>query len=838
MKLPGKTADPQPQYQSLISVNPEFFNRPKAMPNPTPQDLKRGPLRPQSIKPQPLNQQAAKPTPIKPQPLKPAPLKPTPAPNQKISKPVPSNPWTPLGESSTSDQELSAAKRPISPSTEAKGSSPERENSNSPDSRNTSAAANAVPRKSPAPRKNTPDSVRNLPSSSTSPSASNPRNSAPTRSSAPTRPQSLKPQAVAPGTPVFTAGQKNRPMPIAAAPVEFSEEALAFTAELSDAETAAGFVVEKDEYLEANIHVREEEHVEEELSEKIAKGAPPWLLSTIGHVILLLIGALLFSVIPPQPKPIRIECVMVVEEEEEEEEEEIFHEEIGVQQEIETETYVETEQPEAAEMAEEDKPVEDPMLEPEAPPVTETGTLAASLKEAPPGARFDGRTPGGRKGLLGKYGGTKSTQDAVELGLQWLVRQQDKKNGPNRGSWSLAGPYSNGLDGSENRVAATAMALLAFHGAGYTQHPPKLTDEDRKSQKRKEKALKEIKEQGKYRAVIASGWNWLLKQQGPDGQFFPVDAMHNHKFYTHCQATIALCELYGMTKNTRYREPAKKAVEFLVNTQHHDGAWRYTMQKDEMSDLSVTGWALMALQSAKMAELEVPQTAFDGITRYLDSNGGPHEQTYYKYTNLEVYPSMSMTAEGILCRQYLGWQQNDPRMEKALDRLLTEPMSFKGETDVYRWYYTTQAMHHKEGRWWKDWNAVMRQTLPENQIRTGPERGSWNPSSDRFADDQGGRLFMTCLSIYMLEVYYRHLPIYAKIFDENGKMDLSEVGKEERNQPGQTNPVGQTNPPAQTPDSEPQSNDSNVQTPLTDEMTPAGVPSSPEAITEMAPLDE
>ena len=24
-----------------------------------------------------------------------------------------------------------------------------------------------------------------------------------------------------------------------------------------------------------------------------------------------------------------------------------------------------------------------------------------------------------------------------------------------------------------------------------------------------------------------------------------------------------------------------------------------------------------------------------------------------------------------------------------------------------------------------------------------------------------GRLFVTCLSIYMLEVYYRHLPIYS-----------------------------------------------------------------------------
>ncbi|MBE6424737.1 MAG: hypothetical protein E7029_01865 [Planctomycetaceae bacterium] len=593
----------------------------------------------------------------------------------------------------------------------------------------------------------------------------------------PVKPQSIKPQPLKPVPAVSDPSKKQhaaRPIPVqeeASAPMALSSEALTFSAELSETDVS-DFLVEQDTYLAKTIHVREEPEEEEELTDRIMKGAPPWFISTIGHVILILTAALLFSTIPTPQKPIMVECEMVVEEEEEEEEEEIFLEEVGVQQELEAETPTETEEPEASEMAEEDKPVEDPMLEPEALPVTETGTMAAHLKEAPVGARFDGRTPGGRKGLLGRYGGTKSTEEAVELGLQWLVKQQEKKNGPNRGSWSLEGPYSDGLEDVENRIAATSMALLAFQGAGYTQFPPKLTDEDRKSKKRKEKALKRIREAGKYRQTIATGWTWLLKQQGPDGQFLPKDGTHNHAFYTHSQATIALCELYGMTKNEKFRIPAQKAVQFLLATQHHDGAWRYTLQKDEMSDLSVTGWVLMALQSARMAGLEVPQEALDGITRYLDSNGAPNEQVYYRYTNMEVYPSMSMTAEGMLCRQYLGWEQNDPRMEKALDRVLTEPVSFRGETDVYKWYYATQAMHHKEGRWWTKWNEIMRQELPSNQVRTGPERGSWNPRNDRFAADQGGRLFMTCLSIYMLEVYYRHLPIYAKLFDENGKMNF------------------------------------------------------------------
>lgn len=606
----------------------------------------------------------------------------------------------------------------------------------------------------------------------------------------PLKPQSVKPTRVSADTPLTETGKKragNRPLPVAPEPVVLSEEALSFSAEMAETKVD-DFLPQQDEYLANTIQVEEKEEEEEDLTDKIAKGAPPWFLSTIGHVILLLIFALLFTAVPPKPQPIRIEASIVVEEEEVEEEEEIFAEDIGVQTEIETETYVETEEPEAAEMAEEDTPVEDPMLEPEAPPVTETGTLAASLKEAPPGARFDGRNPGGRKGLLGKYGGTKSTEDAVELGLQWLAKQQNKARGANKGSWSLSGPYSNGLEGCENRVSATAMALLAFQGAGYTQHPPKITDEDRKSKKRYARKQKEIKDIGKYRRVVADGWNWLLKQQGSNGQFFPMDGMYNHSFYTHAQATIALCELYGMTKVERYRVPAQKAVKFLLDTQHNDGAWRYTLQKDEMSDMSVTGWVLMALQSARMAGLEVPQEALDGITRYLDENSAPNDKTFYRYTVQEVYPSMTMTAEGILCRQYLGWEQNDPRVEKALDRVLTEKVGFKGETDVYKWYYATQAMHHKEGRWWKEWNSVMRQELPKNQVRTGPEAGSWSPNQDRYADDQGGRLYMTCLSIYMLEVYYRHLPIYAKLFDESGKMNLDAV-PDEAEKPTDAQPV-------------------------------------------------
>ncbi len=81
------------------------------------------------------------------------------------------------------------------------------------------------------------------------------------------------------------------------------------------------------------------------------------------------------------------------------------------------------------------------------------------------------------------------------------------------------------------------------------------------------------------------------------------------------------------------------------------------------------------------------------------------------------------------------------------------------DRNVYYWYYGTQVCHHMEGKDWQKWNGVMRQLLPEHQEKRGAERGSWEPIGDRWGGS-AGRLYVTCLSIYVLEVYYRHLPLY------------------------------------------------------------------------------
>ena len=361
---------------------------------------------------------------------------------------------------------------------------------------------------------------------------------------------------------------------------------------------------------------------------------------------------------------------------------------------------------------------------------------------------YEGRSEHARGTVLSNGGGDETTEAAVMRGLHWLARQQFPD-----GHWSLRkGPRNNSYDaaGVDNWTAATGMALLAFLGHGETC------------------------ERGEFQKTVQKGWTWLLRQQSENGCFYRPDAeTQDHLFYTQGICTIAICELYAMTENLSDREKlrlsAQKAIDFCVENQTRSGGWRYG-RNDYESDLSVTGWVVMALHSGRIAGLDVPQEALDRITEFLDDIGEAGSK--YPYQKGYATVTRSMTAEGLLCRQFLGWDQDDSRLLEGADWLVQpdnlicftgrDEMGRRNERDVYYWYYATQMFHHLGGRHWKTWNDVMKQKMCENQqTRAGENQGSWDPvlpSQDKYASQ--GRLYVTCLSIYILEVYYRHLPIY------------------------------------------------------------------------------
>ncbi len=464
---------------------------------------------------------------------------------------------------------------------------------------------------------------------------------------------------------------------------------------------------------------------EEGLTKLAARNATPWLISSVFHMVLIILLGLWFLPID-LPSLVNLEVLSPD-----------TLNTFGPESEI---AGVQLEDPSITE----ERPLEHDVFNPQAlnevddpfaaPPALQTvpgGLMATSpITTSGIGLALQGREEGSKQALLGKYGGTPATEGAVGNGLTWLTKYQR-----NDGSWSLKGPYSDGSQ-FDNSVAATAMALLAYQGAGNTH------------------------QKGRYKHQVERGMNYLLRQIDEHGNFFHTGPLHSG-LYSQAQCTIAICELYGMTKDSRLREPAQLAVNYCVSAQDKNkGGWRYIPGED--SDTSVTGWFLMALQSAKMAGLEVPSPTLSLISQFLETVSYEGGSRYGYIAGGE--PKRSMTAEGLLCREWLGWPREDERLQKGADWLLSkENLPAWSERDVYYWYYATQVLHHLEGDRWETWNHLMRELLPERQEKKGAEAGSWHPTGPQ-ADQwgfHGGRLYVTCLSIYILEVYYRHLPIYS-----------------------------------------------------------------------------
>ena len=148
---------------------------------------------------------------------------------------------------------------------------------------------------------------------------------------------------------------------------------------------------------------------------------------------------------------------------------------------------------------------------------------------------------------------------------------------------------------------------------------------------------------------------------------------------------------------------------------------------------------------------------------------GPHDSQFQYQPGSGATPTMS--AAGLLCRQYLHALRTDPMMGDGVRYLLNNPPEAKIH-NVYYWYYATQVLHNYSGCQWDTWNRAMRKLLISTQTRNKTcANGSWDP--DKPAKDQwgpqGGRLMTTALSCLTLEIYYRYLPLYKIDAEERTK---------------------------------------------------------------------
>jgi hypothetical protein len=348
------------------------------------------------------------------------------------------------------------------------------------------------------------------------------------------------------------------------------------------------------------------------------------------------------------------------------------------------------------------------------------------LSELPPLANpYELRlSPKLRADFVKRQGGGPETEAAVAQALEWLKRNQSKD-----GRWNHR---------SGHTTAATGAAMLAFLGWGAKHTEP-----------------------GPYQQTLARAIDWMLSVE-KNG-----DLRYRGNMYDHGIAAIAILEAYNLTKDERLRAPAERVLAFTLKAQNpQTGGWRYKPHREDPSekgDLSVSGWQMMALKSARLGGMKVPEASFAKARKFLDGVGVKDKGFQYRpgWT-----PSSAMIAEGLFCEQMLGAGVTTPKMEQCLN-LIQKQLPSKSRVDYYYWYYGSLAMRQAQGQDWQNWNNKLKPILLRKQVQRGNNRGCWEPEGKN--SKAAGRVVTTALAALSLEVYYRYLPLYTPEFSKAGK---------------------------------------------------------------------
>ncbi|MAG55867.1 MAG: hypothetical protein CMJ83_06215 [Planctomycetes bacterium] len=483
----------------------------------------------------------------------------------------------------------------------------------------------------------------------------------------------------------------------------------------------------------------------------------PWLLISLAiHVVIALI--LLYistdSIDRQKVNPFEVSAQDTLEDEMIEEEVEEETEEIKPEEEVTEEPVIkDTEisdhnETDNNEEWEESKGEEDQISD---KPFDGTQTNDAIGLGGGAGGAFGGRR-GGRRNLRALGGGGK-TQRAVERGLEWLSNHQSQD-----GRWdcdnfmangdSKKGPLCDGKGIAMYDVGVTGLALLAFLGAGNTHR------------------------EGPYKATVRKSLKWLKGQQDAEGCFGPRG--DPHFTYNHGIGALAMAEAYGMTRSGIWKATAQNGINFVMKCQNPYKAWRYG-ERPGGNDISVSGWMVMALKSAKMSGLDMNDTALqwahDFCKEMTDEETGRTgytkrgERPVRAEGRLEQFPaeeSESLTGVGMLIRIFAGEDPKSSAMCKAGSELCAKRLPVwapkQGKVDMYYWYYATLSMFQVGGSEWTAWNNKMKGAIIDHQREDGNYLGSWD-NCGPWGED-GGRVYSTAVMTLCMEVYYR----YGRVF--------------------------------------------------------------------------
>ena len=156
--------------------------------------------------------------------------------------------------------------------------------------------------------------------------------------------------------------------------------------------------------------------------------------------------------------------------------------------------------------------------------------------------------------------------------------------------------------------------------------------------------------------------------------------------------------------------------------------------------------------------LNVPPPTAAGAVKFLDS---VRAADGFGYGSTGPGAGRATTAVGLASRLYLIGKNDAAELRRGVQYLSTTKLS--RDNMVYN-FHATLVLGQNEGasEEWRSWLREMREWLVEAQSREGHENGSWMMTGDDPGGEAGGRLFCTAMAAMILEVYYRHLPIYGR----------------------------------------------------------------------------
>ena len=239
-----------------------------------------------------------------------------------------------------------------------------------------------------------------------------------------------------------------------------------------------------------------------------------------------------------------------------------------------------------------------------------------------------------------------------------------------------------------------------------------------------------------------------------------VDDAGHGPMYAHNISSLFLSEISGMVdpeRQSRLNEVLGRAMKLLLDAQavrkspKNRGGWRYHPDSTD-SDLSCSGWAFMALKSARLNGARVPDSAIESAVGYVLRNHDQESGTFgYRDT---VDHADTLTGCGILCLELAGFHGAD-HLERAGDRVLQSCKILSSRNhEFYANYYNAQAMFQLGGRYWERYAGWM---YPNYLPRQNPD-GSWI----RAIDGTYGAVYTTAMAILSFTVAYRQLPIYQR----------------------------------------------------------------------------